>query len=76
MLKMGVRYERIRQIEMKVPRQLKKAADRPPLVDMREVHRQEAVIRKIKRRINAGRKDWIPALEVAMRELERVKGRG
>jgi hypothetical protein len=76
MLKMGVHYERVRQIEMKVLWQLKKAADRRPLVDMREVHRQEAVIRKIKRRINAGRKDWIPALEVALRELERVKGRG
>ena len=42
-------------------------------VDLREIKRHEDAIAGIRRRVNVGRKDWIPALEMAIRELERLK---
>jgi hypothetical protein len=42
-------------------------------VDFREIKRLQAAIAGIRRRVNAGRKDWIPALEMVIRELERLK---
>ena len=42
-------------------------------IDLREIKRQQDAIAGIRRRVNTGRKDWIPALEVAIRELERLK---
>ena len=42
-------------------------------IDLRAIKRQQDAIAGIRRRVNAGRKDWIPALEMAIRDLERLK---
>ena len=43
------------------------------MIDLREIQRQQGAIADIRRRVNASRKDWIPALDMAIRELERLK---
>jgi hypothetical protein len=38
-------------------------------IDLQEIRRLRAAIAVIRRRVARGRKDWIPPLEMAIREL-------
>jgi hypothetical protein len=43
------------------------------LVDLHEVRLQREVVKKIERKVAWGKSEWIPALEAAERELEKLK---